>query len=209
MRPKKDVKELAAKLAGMQTAESAARALNIRKKTMINYISKLRKLGLVETTRGAGKKRLYRIYATRQPKKGTGLYAFISKNSKVKVIPRQEVYVYNELSIEKAIVKAIESRDFRIVLAALGLFSKVTNWPDLNKLAKKAHMQRKIGALYELAKKVMRVRHIDRRTLNSLQTGKDCGRYIILNLKSKDFKSLEKRWKVYIPFNLKDLEEYA
>jgi len=209
MRPKKDVKELAAKLAGMQTAESAARALNIRKKTMINYISKLRKLGLVETTRGAGKKRLYRIYATRQPKKGTGLYAFISKNSKVKVIPRQEVYVYNELSIEKAIVKAIESRDFRIVLAALGLFSKVTNWPDLNKLAKKAHMQRKIGALYELAKKVMRVRHIDRRTLNSLQTGKDCERYIIPNLKSKDFKSLEKRWKVYIPFNLKDLEEYA
>jgi len=209
MRPKKDVKELAAKLAGMQTAESAARALNIRKKTMINYISKLRKLGLVETTRGAGKKRLYRIYATRQPEKGTGLYAFISKNSKVKVIPRQEVYVYNELSIEKAIVKAIESRDFRIILAALGLFSKVTNWPDLNKLAKKAHVQRKVGALYELAKKVMRVRHIDRRTLNSLQTGKDCGRYIILNLKSKDFKSLEKRWKVYIPFNLKDLEEYV
>lgn len=209
MRLKKDVKELAIKLAGLQTAESAARVLNIKRRTMITYIYKLRKLGLVETTRGARKKRLYKIYAMKPPEKGVGLYAFISKNSKVKVIPRQEVYVHNKLSTENAIVKAIDSRDFRLILAALGLFSKVICWHDLNKLAKKTHAQRKVGALYELAKKIMRVRHIDKRTLNSLRTGKDSERHIIPNLKSKDFKSLEKRWKIYIPFNLKDLEEYT
>ncbi|MFH0868628.1 MAG: hypothetical protein V1839_00195 [archaeon] len=208
MRLKKDVREMAAMLAGMQTAGSIARALSIGKKTAVNYACRLRKLGLLETTRGAGKKRLYRIYAMKQPRKGIGLYAFISGRSKVKVVPRQEVYIYAELAAEGALVKAIESRDFRLILAALGLFSKVTNWPTLNLLAKNAKVQRRVGALYELAKKVMRVRHIDRRTLNSLRKGKDSERHIMPGLKSKDFGNLEKRWKVYIPFNSKDLEEY-
>ena len=34
-------------------------------------------------------------------------------------------------------------------------------------------------------------------------------RYVISGLKSDDFKEIEERWKVYLPFNKKDLEEYA
>lgn len=208
MRPKSDVKLIASKISGLQTVESVARLLNVERRTAINIIYRLRKLGLVETTRGAGKKRLYRIYVFTPPKKGVGLYNFISENSKIKIVPRYEQYIYNKLTIEEAIVRAVQSKDFRLILATLNLFTKVTDWSLLNKIARQAKIQRKVGALYDLAKTIMRVQPIDGRTLKSLKVGKDKDPFIIDNLKSKDFQSIEKEWQIYVPFNKADLKEY-
>lgn len=43
---------------------------------------------------------------------------------------------------------------------------------------------------------------------NSLPKKENKFEYIIPKLKSKDFKKIEKLWKVYLPFNKEDLEEY-
>lgn len=202
-----DVTEMARGLSGLQTVESIARTLKIQKNTAINYIYRLRKHGLVQTDRLAGKKHLYKVFPVKPVKKGVGLYGFINQNSKVQVVPRYEVYLHNKLTIEEAVVKALETKDFRTVLASLGLYRKITNWPLLKKLAEKAKVKRQVGALYELAKTTMRVKRADKRTLNGLRTGKG-SKYVIEGLKSKDFKKIEKKWRVYLPFNKKDLEEY-
>ena len=70
-------------------------------------------------------------------------------------------------------------------------------------------MERKIGALYDLSRKIMRTRKIDSRFKRfMLPRPQDKYQYIIKGLKTKDFKEIENTWKVYIPFNKADLEAY-
>ena len=59
-----------------------------------------------------------------------------------------------------------------------------------------------------MKKRFMRVRRVDKRTLNSLLKSKNEPKFIIDNFRSRDFKDLEKKWKVYIPFNKVDIMEY-
>ena len=49
---------------------------------------------------------------------------------------------------------------------------------------------------------------MDERTRKSLLKMKTRKLFIIKHAKSKDFKDVEKIWKVYIPFNRADLERY-
>ena len=200
--------ELAKKLEGFQTIFSMTRALNISSRTAINYISKLKKSGYVqETSYGHNKLRMYYIKPYIKLKLGCpGIYDIINQYSKVKIVPRYNSVSHDKISIEEALVRAVKSENFRTILASLGLFNHV-NWSKLYKIAKTNNIARNLGALYDVAKKIIKLKKIDNRTRNALIKSKG-KKFIIKNFKSKDFKDIEKYWKVFIPFNKQDLLIY-
>jgi hypothetical protein len=205
-----NLKKIAKRLEGLQTVSSIRRLLKIDRRTAINYISMLRKKRFLETAYGKRRIRMYKISPAIKRKTGyPGLYETINKYSKVKVISRYEHKIYtHELTAEEAVVRAVKTRKFRVVLAALGLFNKIEDWHLLNKLSKKEKIGCKIGALYDTARKSFRVKRMDERTRKSLLKSKTDNRYVVDKIKSRDFKDIEKTWKVYIPFNKADLEVY-
>ena len=196
--------EIMKKLAGLQTAESVARALKVKKRTAINYIWKLRKKGYVEYYSAGRNKRIYKIGIKPKFDKEKDLYEFINKYSKIKVGQIYRHIIHEKLSPEKAIVLALKSGNFRLILASLNLFRKIENWKMLNNIAKKNNLQRQIGALYDLARKFIKVRRIDKRIRNSILLGKG-EKYIYYKIKTKDFKDIAKIWRVEIPFKKEDL----
>src|SRR3989338_8262013 len=187
-----ELNEIAKTLEGLQTADTAAKKLNISKRTAINVIWKLRKKGLVETGYGKRKIRMYRISILKKPDIGfKGLYDIINENSKVKLFTRQQYKIHDhELTIEEAITRAVKEGDFRTVLAALGLFNKIKGWPMLLKFAKKENITRKIGALYDVARTAIKTKKMDKRTRKVLLKGEIEDKYIIMRIKSNDFKDI-------------------
>ncbi len=204
------LQETAKMLEGLQTVDTVAKKLDISRRTAINTIWKLRKLGLVETGYGKRKIRMYRIRVVKKPDVGfKGLYDVINENSKVKLFTKEVYKVHNhKITVEEAIVRAIKEEDFRTILSALGLFNKIKNWSRLLKFAKKEELTRKLGALYDAAKSTIKIRKMDKRTRKALLNGKIKNKYIIKGIKSKDFKDIEKEWNVFIPFNKADLAVY-
>ena len=202
--------ELAKKLEGINTLEMIMKKLNIRKSTAIKMISILRKEGFVETSGGGKKPRLYTISPIRiAGKEHLGLYDIINKYSKIKLFkPFEHKVMDRKLSIEEAIPMAIKEGNFRLVLASLGLFNFVKNWPKLCFYSKKYNVARRLGALYDVTRKIMKTRKMDNRTRKALLKGKDKSKFIIKPHKAKDFKNIGKKWKVYIPFNKADLMRY-
>lgn len=203
--------ELAKRLEGLQTVETIEKTIGIGRNTAINYIYEMRKRGFIhEESRGKNKKRLYEIRPCKKITKGyPGLYEIINLNSPVKVVRPYKTVVYEKIGIEEALVRATETKKFRVVLASLFLFSKVGNWYKLYNAAKKAGVGRKVGALYDVSRKnINKVGKMDKRVRNLLKQTKIKNRYIIPKLKSDDFKEIEKEWNVYIPFNKEDLKRY-
>lgn len=205
-----DIQGLAKKLEGLQTVSSISKILDIDRRTAINYIFLLRKKGFVGTLYGKRKIRMYRIRTVQRKERGyEGLYEIINKNSKVKLVePYREIVYTHKLSFEEAIVRAVKSGKFRLILASLGLFNKIKNWHRLFIFAKKENVGRKIGALYDITRKIIKVKKMDERTRKALLKTKMDNKFIVDKVKSKDFKEIGKIWKVYIPFNKADLEVY-
>ena len=203
---------LAKKLDGLQTISSISKILNVNKKTAVNCVSLLRRNGYVkETSYGSRKIRMYNIKTLKENEIGNpGFYEILDKNSKVKIYsPYEEDRIYDrKLSIEEAIIIAVNTKEFRTILASLGLFSKIRSWAKLNYYANKNNIGRKIGALYDVARTVIKVRRMDRRTRNSLLKSKVNNRYIVKNIKSNNLSDIEQEWNVYLPFNKADLEVY-
>ena len=52
------------------------------------------------------------------------------------------------------------------------------------------------------------MKKIDKRILKNLLNAKEKEKYIIPNLKSKDFQEIQKKWQIYLPFNKQDLMRY-
>jgi len=213
MSNKKDVEcrekidELAVALQGLQTVSTICKKMGISRKTAINYVYELRKAGFVRTTRGNKKLRIYEISSVSRRDLGyPGFYDIINKYSPLKIAKPYEHRVYKPLAIEEVIVRAIKMQDFRTVLASLALFRHVSDWSLLYTYSKKENVRRKVGALYELSRQVVRVRRIDKRIGKKLLLGTD-DKFIIPDVHSKDFHAIEKKWKVYIPFNRKDLSK--
>lgn len=206
--------ELAKKIEGLQTASTISKILNVNKKTAINYISLLRKNGYVkETIYGSRKIRMYKISTLKKENLdygNPGFYEVLDKNSKVKIYsPYEKDKVYDKkLSIEEAIVRAIKTGEFRVILASLGLFAKVKNWVELSNYADKENIGRKVGALYDVARIIIKVKRMDKRIRNKLLKSQIKNKFIISKIKSKDLKNIEKIWNVYVPFNKSDLEVY-
>src|SRR3989344_3426331 len=116
----KSIEGILNKLEGLSTIELIAKKLNLKKNTAIKKIHELRKLGYVETSGGGKQPRLYRISRIRIQKVGSpGLYDIINKNSPIKLSkPYEHRIVNGKLSIEEAIVRAVKSGDFRLILAS-------------------------------------------------------------------------------------------
>ena len=202
--------QIAKKLEGMHTLETAAKSLNVKKSTASKIISILRKEGFVETSGGGKKPRLYTISPIRiAGKEHLGLYDIINKYSKIKLFkPFEHKVMDRKLSIEEAIPMAVKEGNFRLVLASLGLFNFVKNWSKLCFYSKQYNVARRLGALYDVARTIMKTRKMDNRTRKALLKGKDKSKFIIKPHKAKDFKNIGKKWKVYIPFNKADLMRY-
>ncbi|HLC72947.1 MAG TPA: hypothetical protein VJH37_05185, partial [Candidatus Nanoarchaeia archaeon] len=80
---------------------------------------------------------------------------------------------------------------------------------ELHHLAKENHIERQVGALYDLARQIIKVRKMSLKFRSSaLPKEGHKFEYVIPGLKSKDFMEIEEMWKMYLPFNKKDLEEY-
>ena len=207
-----NILRLAKRLEGLQTISSISKILNVSKKTAVNYVSLLRKKGNIkETIYGSRKIRMYKVKTLKERESGNpGFYEILDKNSKVRIYsPYEDDRIYGrKLSIEEAIIIAINTKEFRTILASLGLFDKVKNWPKLNYYANKNNVGRKVGALYDVAKTVIKVKRMDKRIRNSLLKSEVDNKYIIKNMKSKNLGHIEKIWNIYLPFNKADLEAY-
>ena len=205
-----DLIELAKRLEGLQTVNSIASNLGIDRRTAINYVWKLRKEGFAETMYGKRKIRMYRISPLKVLKFGyPGLYDFLNRNSKIKVYPHYIERVYDHKPTpEEIIVKAVKTGDLRTILSSLALFNKIKDWARLSKIARNEHVGRKIGALYDAARTIIRVRKMDKKTQKALLRSKVEDKFIVKYARTKDLNSIEKEWKVYLPFNKADLEAY-
>ena len=202
-------KELLEKLKGTHNLNSIAKILNVNKKKAIYYVYRLRKRGYVTTKKDEENRRIYNI-SFENKLRGYSYIDTINKHSRIKVNYSKEHVIYGKKpTTEEALVFAINSRELRLILASMALFNKIKNWPRLYSLAKKSNVKREICALYELVRTVMRTRKMTRRfKTNSLPKKEDKYKYLVRGLNSKDFKNIEKKWKVYVPFNLKDLSEH-
>lgn len=201
---------LARQLEGIQTIESVMTKLKIKRATAIKYIHLLRKKGLVETKVGSNKIHLYEVSRTPIIKIGNpGYYEILNENSPIQVQePYEHRVVDREISIEEAIAWAASTSSIRVHIAVLALFNKVTNWSRLYKWAKLHNTRRKVGALYDVARRILRVRKMDLRIKKRLLRANKENKYMVPLMRSKDFYDIEKEWRVYIPFNKKDLMRY-
>ena len=201
--------ELLKKLEGTQTIESVKDILHVNKKMAIYYIYRLRKEGYVKTKKQSNNNRVYNI-SLENTLGGKSYYEIINENSPLKISTPIFYKIYGkEPSLEETLVYAIKTKSLRTILASLALFKRINNWTKLYRLAKENHIEKQVGALYDLTREIIKVRKMKVRFRNnSLPKKENKFEYIIPKLKSKDFKKIEKLWKVYLPFNKEDLEEY-
>lgn len=206
MRRKIELTDVAKKVEGLQTIESIMAILKVKKGTAVNYMSKLKKKGFVKYFSAGRKKRIYRI-TTIKPRFGDypSVHEIINKYSKIKVIePVRYIIHGRKATAEEAVVFALETQNFRLILASISLFSHIKNWKLLNDIAKKHGLQRQIGALYDLSRLFVKTRRMDKRTGESMLRGKG-SKYIYDKIKTKEFSGIAKKWKVEIPFRTQDL----
>ncbi|MBI2124362.1 hypothetical protein HYT92_01085 [Candidatus Pacearchaeota archaeon] len=203
------IKELLGRLGGVQTIASVMSSLKVSRQKAIYHIYRLRKYGYVKTKKTSENKRVYYI-SFENKLKGTNYADIINKYSPIKVSSLEDYKIYGKQpGPEEALVYAIKSKDFRLLLASLSLFRKITNWPALYKLLKSNSLKRQAGALYDAARRVMRTRKMAKRFRKNIlpEKGERYG-FIIDGLKSDDFKEIERLWRVYVPFNKEDLRAY-
>ena len=198
------------KIGEISTIKDIEKKLNIKRVTAINYVHLLRKNGLIKTWYKRDKSRLYIIKKLAKPIIGNeSFYDIINKYSPMKLAFRSNYRVIGrKIGVEEAIIRAIETKHPKVILASLALFNHLNDWPLLLKLSKKYNVRRKVGALYELTKTFMRIRRIDKRTLKALLKAKNEPKFIVDNFKTKDFKDIEKKWNIFLPFNTVDILEY-
>ncbi len=220
--------EVLRKLEGLQTLETATEKLGISRQATLNLISRLKKEGYITTSGGGRRIRLYKITMRKQLKRDPGMFDIINKYSpNFQVMEWYDHQVHGRYTVEDALIDAIKTKSFRMILTSLRLFGHIKDWRKLHKLAKENDLVQEVGALYDVARQNLRTRKIPalpikysprqeklllrdssgektrvRRTAPSRQWRQ------LTQLKERNnFPEIERRWKVYIPFNQKDLEE--
>jgi len=204
-------RELVEKIEGIYTVETLSERLKLDRNKAVYVIHKLRKLGYVKTYYGSGKKRSYSISLRNSNLKSISYVDVINKISPIKLAYSDDYYIHGRVpSYEETLIYALQKRDIRYLVASLALFKKISNWSFLYNLAKKKDLVVEITALYDIAKKVVKkVRKMPKKFVNqAIKKRTKKAIYIIKPLSSKDFKDIEKKWNIYIPLNLSDLEDY-
>ncbi len=204
------IKYLLKKLEGVQTIESVMDLLEVKKKKAIYYIYRLRKQGYVKTKRLSSNRRMYDI-SFEHKLGGKSYYEIINQYSPIKINEAEVHKIYGRnITVEETLIYALKTKSLRTILASLALFKKINNWKKLYLLAKENKLEQQVGALYDLARSIMKVRKMTKRFRNKALPKKNNNfEEIIQGLKSNDFQKIEKTWRVYLPFNKKDLEEYT
>ncbi|MDO8508405.1 MAG: hypothetical protein Q7S27_01845 [Nanoarchaeota archaeon] len=205
--------KIAENIEGIYTLETLADRLKVNPSKAVYVIHRLRKIGSVKTSYGAGKKRLYNI-SLKNKQKGityTDKINIASPNSGIMVTSSTPYYIHGRVpSYEEALIYAIKQKDIRHIIASLALFRKISDWSLLYRLAKKENLLLEVVALYETARTVVKkVRKMPKRFLHLAEKYKsDHFNYIIKGFSSTDFKEIENKWKIRVPLNKADLEEY-
>ncbi len=202
--------DLAIRIEGINTVETIKKELNVNRARAIYLLYRLRKEGFVITKRNSVGKRIYYI----SPKNaigGTSYVEILNQNSPIKMVTSEVHKIYGgKPSIEETLIHFINKKDIRYLISVLALFRKIKNWHELYHLAKENEILREVGALYDVARQVIpKIRKMPKRFQNNaLPKGNVHYKYIVDKFQSSDFKAIEKKWKVFIPLNLADLEEY-
>ena len=184
---------------GLQTVETVAQALNLKRQSALNLLSKLKKQKYV-TVQGGGKQvRFYRITTTKQLPRDPGMFDIINKHSPMKINPWYDHQVHGKYTVEDALLDALQTESFRVILASMHLFRHVTDWPKLYR----SKDWQKVGALYDVARLFMRVNKMPERYRKYTPS-----RWVQLTLLKKlNFPDVAKKWRVFIPFNPIDVRE--
>jgi hypothetical protein len=194
--------ELLWKLEGLHTADTVAEELHITRQSAINLLSRLKKAGHVTVSGGGRRVRLYKITIRKQLPREPGMFDVINKYSPhMKLAPWYDHQVHGLYGPEEALVDAIQTKSFRVLLASLHLFRHITSWPKLYALGKKHDCWQQVGALYDVARMFLRVRKMPERYRVAKRWRWKC----LTQLKKKNFPEISNLWKIYIPFNKYDL----
>lgn len=191
------------KILGMQTADTVAKKLHLSRQSAINILSHLQKEGHVTVKGGGRRVRLYTITLRKQRPRDPGMYDIINKYSPhFQITPWVDHQVHGTYGSEEAIIDAIQTKNFRVILASTRLFTHISDWKKLYRLAKKYNCWNQVGALYELSRLHFKVRHMPQRYHPITSKKKQLTRS-----GKENYPSIAKRWHTTIPFNNKDMEE--
>ena len=150
--------DLANQLGGLVTVKSIQNRLNINRVRAIYLIYRLRKEGFVRTNYQSNKVRTYYI-SPRNVVGGTSYLDIINKYAPIgsRLLSREVYKIHGrEPSVEEALIYAIKSKDIRHIIASLALFRSIKDWSALYRLAKRDNVVRAVGALYDVARTVLR-----------------------------------------------------
>lgn len=201
---------MAKEIEGIHTVGTLAQERGISRRTAINYLSLLRKKGYVQQIKG-GKKRLYKVSPLLLRTEGNpGLEETINAHSPMKLaVPRLIRLKGRKLSVEDAIVEAVKTGDYRIIIAAIPLFNAVKDWLRLSRRSEEEQVSNRVGAMYELARTMVRTRRMDKRVMRRLQKQRKKQKrmaHLIKGVyKDREFQGIGKKWGVVIGLRKADL----
>ncbi len=196
------MEEIVKNLEGKHTIETIAEKLGISRQSAVNVVSKLRKLGFVQTSGGGRQKRIYTISTKRFTKKEPGMFDIINKYSRIKIRPIYIHEAHGNYYAENALIDAVKTKDLRLIMSSLYLFNHIKNWHRLYNLAK--GYENMVGALYDLTRKYIKARKMPD-NIRKLLKKKE--RKVIIEPRKHDFKEIEEEWNVSLPFSKEDMVE--
>ena len=192
---------------GLHTEETLMKALAIKRQSVKNLLTKLKKEHHM-TVWAKGKKRIYKITIAKQRPRSLGMFDILNKyNPNFQLQPWYDHQVHGEYTVEDAIVDAVKTKSFRVLLSTLKLYNHVTNWVTLYHLAKKNNCWNQVGALYDVARLHERVRHIPKRYRPNTSEKKHFLLQRNYPTSNKQYKPIEKKWNVPIPFLEGDIKK--
>ncbi len=201
--------ELLKRLDGLQTIETASELLGRSRQSTLNLLSKLKKEGYVTLWQGGGrKKRIYKITTIKQRPRLPGMWDIINKYSpNFQPRPWYDHQVHGIYGPEEALIDALQTQSFRIILASMRLFNHITDWPKLYRLAKEKDCWQKVGALYDVARLFLRVKKMPERYRRQKKWLRRLFLIRDYETKEKDFYPIEQFWNVPIPFRKGDFDK--
>lgn len=198
--------EILRKLEGLHTLDTIVDVLRIKHSSALNLIARLRKEQHLTSSGGGKRKRLYKITMRKQRPRVMGMFDILNKNSQhMQLAPWYDHQVHGRYTVEDAIVDAMLTRSFRVILVSLRSYPKVKNWVYLHRLAKDKGCWQEIGAMHDLARLYFRVKPISRKPGTENLEWKKISRLD----DRKNYPEIQSRWCVVIPFNEKDMAEVS